>query len=234
MTRQKKILLFLFGLFILALCYSYWMMPVQQRVSVEVQSGPIARVQRDTALPQKNRLRIDLLEREPTRYKGASRDIFNFAATRTKSIKKPLPKPAVTSARTKPVQPKPTPVFNQAVRQQLARFAFLGFLIKDEKSTIFLSRGEDLFLVQEGDLFGDDNQFTALTISPDKLSISQAGDSRTIDIVLIEKEPLIPSMQQVKSVNIPPVRVQNPIPVKSKSPPANTPRWKRPAGSGTR
>jgi hypothetical protein len=234
MNRQKKILLFLFGLFVLALCYSYWMMPVQQRVSLEVQSGSAARVQRDTALPQKNRLRIDLLDKEPTRYKGASRDIFNFAVTRTKPVKKPLPKPAVTPAPTKPVQPKPTPVLNQVVRQQLARFTFLGSLIKDEVITIFLSRGEDLFLVQEGDRFGDANQFTALTISPDKLSISQAGDSRTIDIVLIEKEPLIPSMQQVKSVNMPPVTVQNPAPVKPKNPPANTPRWKRPAGSGTR
>lgn len=224
MNRQKKILLFLFGLFILALCYSYWMMPVQQRVSLDVQSGPVARVVRETSVPQKNRLRIDLLEKEPTRYKGASRDIFNFAATRTQPVEKPLATttPAVTLA-PKPVQPKPTPVLNQVVRQQLARFTFLGFLLKDEISTIFLSRGEDLFLVQEGDRFGDNNQFTALTISPEKLSISQADDARTIDIVLVEKEPLSPTYQQVKSAS--------PLPVRPQRQPVNTPQRNRPGGT---
>jgi hypothetical protein len=220
MNRQKKLLLLLFGLFLLSLGYSYWMMPEQRRVSFEVTPEKNIQTRVKVTSIANNRLRVDLLEQDPTRYKGAYRDIFNFKARQQPAKPKPIPTPVVT----KPVQPKPMPVVTQVVRQQLARFTFLGFLIKDEQHTIFLSRGEDLFLVQEGDRFGDGNQFTAAAISPDKLSVSQKGDSRRIDILLVEKEPLIPIVQ--------PVQMVAPPAVMPKKPAANTPRWKRNVGSG--
>jgi hypothetical protein len=219
MNRQKKLLLLLFGLFLLSLGYSYWMMPEQQRVSIVVHPEKGVQTKIKVARIANNRLRVDLLKQEPTRYKGAYRDIFNFKA-RQPSKPKPIPTPVVT----KPVQPKPMPVITQVVRQQLARFTFLGFLIKDEQQTIFLSRGEDLFLVQEGDHFGVDNQFTAISISSEKLTVSQKGDSRRIDIALVEKEPLTPIVQPVQMVTPPAVR--------PKKPAANTPRWKKAVGSG--
>ena len=82
------------------------------------------------------------------------------------------------------------------VRQQLARFTLYGFLIKEEALTVFLSRGDEIFLVHEGDQFGDNKQFTALSISHEKMVINQTNDSRNIEILLVEKEPLVPLIQQ--------------------------------------
>jgi hypothetical protein len=207
MKRQKKVLLSLLSLFLLSLVYAYWMMPEQRRLPAEVVSAPVAKRQNSLPETDKTRLRVDLLDKQPSRYKGANRDIFNYAKVKTKPEPKPAPKPAPVVA--KPVVPAPVPVLNQVARQQLARFTFLGFLIKDERRTVFLKRGADLFLVQEGETFGDDNQFTALAISPEEMTINQAGDSRTINILLVEKESLIPSLQQSLNVNTTSPQEQN-------------------------
>ena len=61
---------------------------------------------------------------------------------------------------------------------------------------MFLSRGDEIFLVHEGDKFGDNNQFTALSISRERMVINQTNDSRNIEILLVEKEPLVPMIQQ--------------------------------------
>lgn len=196
MNRQKKALLLLFCLLLLAIAYSYWMMPVQRRVSpaaIDTGSGQSAGPRSGAVQTGKTRVRVDLLEKESTRYKGYKRDIFNFVVVKPKAPSKPAPLP-------KPVVKPPPQVqksrVTQTVRKQLARFTFLGFLVKDTVHTVFLSRGEELYLVQEGDRFGDDDQFTAVSISPEKMSINQTGDPRPIEITLIEKEPLIPAMQQ--------------------------------------
>ncbi len=195
MNRQKKILLSLFALLLLALVYAYVMMPKQNRVEFESRVGSTTQPKTQAPGIEKNRLRLDLLETEPTRYKGADRDLFNFVVVQKKPEPKPLP--VVAPKVIKPVQPlPPPPAVNLVVRQQLARFTFLGFLLKDSVHTVFLSRGEELFLVQEGDQFGDENQFTAVSISPERMRIRQSGDVRFIDIQLIEKEALVPSYQQ--------------------------------------
>lgn len=194
MSRQKKVLLALFGLLLLAIGYSYWMMPDQQRQASQlngVRPEAVGDTHERSDLSGKSSLRIDLLEKEATQYKGAKRDIFNFAAINKKPVAKPKPRPVVKP----PVKPRPTPVVTPVVRQQLARFTLQGFLIKNEVLTVFLLRGEDLFLVREGDQFGDDNQFTALSISREKMIVNQAKDSRKIEIILVEKEPLVPTMQ---------------------------------------
>jgi hypothetical protein len=193
MNRQKKTLMILLALLLLAIGYAYLSMPDQQRVAPEVRPESGVTTTGKKRPMDKKQLRVDLLEKAPTRYKGADRDIFNYAKVKTAPAPKPKPTPPPV---VKPVQPPP--VVNQVVRQQLARFTFLGFLVKDGERTVFLSRGEELFLVQEGAQFGDDNQFKALTISPETMSISQAGDSRTIDIQLVEKEPLIPTQNETE------------------------------------
>lgn len=214
MNRQNQALLGLFVLLLLAIGYSYWMMPEQKRHDLqrtaprnEAQVNP----QQNNISTQKNILRIDLLEKETTKYKGATRDIFNFAAVYKKPAVKPKPKPKPVAVKP-PDRPRPSPV-TPAVRQQLARFKLYGFLVKEEALTVFLSRGEDLFLVQEGDRFGDNQQFTALSITREKMIINQANDSRTIEIELVEKEPLVPTMQtpEVGQVNQRQTPVSKPV-----------------------
>ncbi len=219
MNQQRKVLIVLFGLLLLAICYAYWMTPEQlrqapQSAGEQPRSGSVT--QEGLRQPSKNTLRVDLLEKVATRYQTPKRDIFNFATIKKKPIAKSKPKPPVVKPE---VKPRPTPVVTTVVRQQLSRFTFLGFLIKDDLHTVFLSRGEDLFLVQENDQFGDDKQFTAISISPEVMRIRQSGDTRNIDIQLIEKEPLIPTMQQLDVPNVKPQApsVQNMWP-KSKVP----------------
>lgn len=196
MNRQKKALLSLFALLLLAVGYSYWMMPEQQHQSPqpnEAGSESVKSSQKRLSLVGKNALRIDLLEKEATPYKGDKRDIFNFAVISKKPAVKSKPKPPVAKPQ---VKPRPTPVVTPVVRQQLALFTLNGFLIKGELLIVFLSRGEETFLVKEGDQFGDNKQFNALSITREKMIINQVNDSRAIEIQLIEKEPLVPTMQQ--------------------------------------
>ncbi len=216
MNRQKKVLITLFVLLVLAIGYAYLMTPEQQRQAPQLEgerSEAVSATKEGSRQPNKSMLRIDLLEKESIRYQTPKRDIFNFASIRKKPVTKPKPKPPVVKPT---VKPKPTPVVTPIVRQQLANFTLHGFLIKEEALTVFLSRGEDLFLVHEGDKFGDDNQFTALSITEDKMIINQARDSRNIEIILVEKEPLVPTMQQpdVSEVKYPAPAVRNKWPGK--------------------
>ncbi len=227
MNRQKKTLLILLALLILAIGYAYLSMPDQQRVALEVRPESVVSTSGKKSPMDKTQLRVDLLEKTPTKYKGADRDIFNYAKVKTASVPKPTPPPVA-----KPVQPPPPPVVNQVVRRQLARFTFLGFLVKDKERTVFLSRGEELFLVQEGAHFGDDNQFTALTISPEKMSISQSGDERTIDINLVEKEPLVPTQNETEILR-PTPSITAPAPQPAQQPAVQN-RWPRIPSSGVK
>lgn len=227
MNRQKKTLLILLVLLLLAIGYAYLSMPAQQRAALKVRPESGVTTIGKKRPTDKKQLRVDLLEKAPTQYKGAARDIFNYAPVKTAPAPKPKPKPTPPPV-VKPVQPHPTPVVNQVVRQQLARFTFLGFLVKDGERTVFLSRGEELFLVQEGAQFGDDNQFTALTISPEKMSISQSGDERTIDIQLVEKEPLIPTQNETEIL-----RPTPPITAPAQQPAVQN-RWPKIPASGVR
>ncbi|PLX73343.1 MAG: hypothetical protein C0615_11100, partial [Desulfuromonas sp.] len=122
------------------------------------------------------------------------RDIFNFYRPKPKNTK-----PVVeTKPVAKPVVVKPAPVIDTVaqVRQQLARFTFLGFLLKDNQRTVFLSKRDELFLVKKGDTFGDESRFEVLDISSDKLTIKQQGTTGLIEIKLVEEEPLVPSFSQ--------------------------------------
>lgn len=196
MNRQKKTLLSLFGLFLLAIIYAYWMMPEQQRLSPQhkvTRAEASGNSQKSPDIIKKNVVRIDLLEKDTADYRGAKRDIFNFAVIPRKPVVKP--KPIKTVVKPQIIQKRP-PAVTPVVRQQLARFTLYGFLLKEEALTVFLSRGDEIFLVHEGDQFGDDKQFTALSITREKMVINQTNDSRNIEIILVEKEPLVPVIQQ--------------------------------------
>jgi hypothetical protein len=194
MNRQRKILLSLVVCLFLALAYSWYGMPRQQRIEpgTQLTSQVATTGQRTRTIDSSHLLRVDLLEHNPQKYSNPQRDLFNFVSTPP-----PKPKPVVAS---KPV-PVPVPVVDPVVvrqtevRQALARFTFLGFLLKEQKRTVFLSQGETLFLVQEGERFGDNGRFKALSITPEKMMISQSGADGTIDIQLVEKEPLTPSFE---------------------------------------
>jgi len=209
MNRQKQILFALLVILVLALVYAFWSSPEQERVVTSSGMDAVAENRRQAGSENRTvstqTIQLDLLDFEKRKYGGYTRDIFNFRRPKPKKSQPVVePKPVV-----QPVIPKPTPVIDTAaqIRQQLARFTFLGFLLKDNQRTVFLSKRDELFLVKKGDTFGDEGRFEVLDISPEKLKIKQQGASGLIEIELVEDEPLVPSFSQSEEVRtaVPPV-----------------------------
>lgn len=193
MNRNKVILFILLIVLLLALGYSYLASPRLERVTaVKVpDSKVVSRAQRSTGVDDR-RVRTDLMEEEPVKFKGIKRNLFGSLYPPPKA--KPAPPPPKPTPPPPPPPPKvvePPPVV-EVIRRELAKFTFMGYLRKQEKWTIFLKSSEDIFLVSEGDRFGGKKEFLAKEITPEQLVIEQASQGEIV-IPLVEKQPLVPS-----------------------------------------
>ena len=192
MKRQKQILFVLVIVLVIALLYSWWSTPRQETIVADNVSGKTessdsmaANIRTAVDLQKVN---LELLKSSRKSYRGYKRDVFNYYVPKPVKVE---PKPVKVES--KPVEKPQQPVVSQQVRKQLSRFTFLGFLEKDATRTVFLSKTDELFLVKQGDYFGEENQFEVVEINDEKMAIRQAGASGLIEIVLKEEEPLIPS-----------------------------------------
>jgi len=188
MNRKKLLLCALLLVLLLALFYAFWASPRQERIARSGSSSPRTTASPATSKGDDRVVRLDLLEQSGGEFKGIQRDLFGTLYPPPKVVKRPPP-PVVVPPPPPVVRP-PTPV--EIVRRELARFTFMGYLRKQERWTIFLSAGSEIFLVQEGDRFGQNNQFHAVEITPQQLVIEQASQGRIV-IPLVEKQPLVPS-----------------------------------------
>jgi len=194
MNRQKQILFILVIILLLAMVYAYWSTPEQQTVATVNAtrlSGPQKRIGESTpGAVDSQRVHLELLEVGKEDYNGSRRNIFSYY----QPAPKPQPKPAPLPPPRPVVTPPPPPVVvTPQVRQQLARFTFLGFLVKEDERTVFLSTRDELFVVKKHDYFGDNNQFKVVDVNEEEMTISQSDASGLIEIRLVEEEPLIPS-----------------------------------------
>lgn len=188
MNRQKIALLVLLVMLLLAGLYAYFASPQQRRIGTS-DSKPVApNVTKRLQAGDHRVVKVELLDRESGEFKGVKRDLFGNLFPRPKVNK--VPPPVVKPPPPPPVVKLPTPV--EVVRRDLARFTFMGYLRKQESWTIFLSANNEIYLVQEGDKFGRNDQFHALEITPEQLVIEQATQGRIV-IPLVEKQPLVPS-----------------------------------------
>jgi len=138
-------------------------------------------------------LRLDLLDRQLPDFKGYRRNIFRpifvdetkmaqvKAATRNRHPVLPPPPPPV------PVQP----MVMEPPRPELAKFTFLGFLQKDKRKIIFLSRDKEIILVKKGDIFA--GRYEASSISDQVLTIRVTDTGEEIVIPLMEYAALRPA-----------------------------------------
>ena len=137
-------------------------------------------------------LKINLLERELSGFKGYRRNIFKpvfvdevkISKRQIVTIKRPQAESkqsVVSSVPTQPVivQPESTP---------LARFTFLGFLKKGTVKTIFLTKDKDILLVKKGDKVAGRYEATEISDQALTLTVTDTGDE--IIIPLIENRPL--------------------------------------------
>jgi len=192
MNRQKRLLIILLGILLLAGGYAYLNMPRQERVSRRETPRPTATAVRASGETSGElAVRLDLLEPKKGESPGYKRDIFNFPA--------PPPPPPPPPPKPEP-EPEPEPVVEVVepvvpveVQKELARFTFLGFLEKKGEKTIFLSFGDEIFLVKKDDVFGEEIVFRVISLTPEELTIRQEDDPRSIIIPLVEQAPLVAS-----------------------------------------
>lgn len=198
MNRQRLVMTVFLALFFCSLLYSYIRMPRQKTVEklkfVPGMSAPVA-----APLPGQDadavRLRLDLLDARPGRSSSGGKNIFFGVNAEPKKPVVPLPlppppppvpKPPVLPAIDKPSAPavaEPT-----VLQREMATFTFLGFLKKENRKTIFLSNGKEIFLVKKGDKIAGKYDVTSLT--DEALTISSLQDGGEILIPLVENKPL--------------------------------------------
>ena len=197
MNRQRLILFILVILFGVAALWSYSAMPRYKTVST-LPNKPGQQSKRAVDVAPKavravddgTRLKIDLLDKEPSGFKGYHRNIFKpvfvdelkLAKQRAEAVKPPPPPP--------PKAPEP-PVVPVAIKPEaapLARFTFLGFLKKGPVRTIFLAKEKEILLVKAGDKIAGRYEATDISDQALTLTVTDTGDK--IVIPLIENRPL--------------------------------------------
>lgn len=197
MNRRKLLLVVLLGALALALAYAFFATPRQQRVTEtggKRQAKPRSSTPAQKAAPaEDNRLRLELLTRQEAQFPGFKRDIFRTFSTMP-SLPPPPPLPTLPLPTPPPPPVMEAPPIPVEVQQELAKFTFLGFLLKDGTKTIFLASGDEIFLVKRGDRFGNKKEFLVTDLSPERLTIVRQGeDNRPLIVPLVEQAPLVPA-----------------------------------------
>ena len=212
MNRQKLTLFILLIVLVLAVVWSFMSVPRQKTVSkLKYAPGQTqAPVKDAAATPAANAaktapasvatgdervLRLDLLEREQSGFKGYRRNIFKPIFTdeitlmKQKAIAfKPPPSPPIAVAPPPKVEPPPV-AQPETLQSTLARFVFLGYLKKDNRKTIFLAKDKEIILVRKGDKFA--GRYEAKSVTDQALTIVANDSGEEIIIPLIENQPLI-------------------------------------------
>jgi len=197
MNRKRLILVVLLILLPLALVWSYRTYPRPQ-VAATLKYAPGSHVQAERRRPPATRattpakldnmLRLDLLDREPPVFKGYRRNIFRPALV--DELKQMKQRAAAVKSPPPPVLPPPPPPLPvaEAPRRELARFTFLGFLKKDSRKTIFLTKDKDILLVRGGDVVAGRYEATSITDQALTLLVRDTGEE--IVIPLLENRAL--------------------------------------------
>jgi hypothetical protein len=196
MNRKRLILFVLVILFCVASFWSYSAIPRLKTVSTLTykpgQQAKPSNVAADKTAPVADdgtRLKISLLDTEPSGFKGYRRNIFKPVFVDEFSIVK---RAAVAIKVPPPIPKMPTAPVEQVIVQPetapLARFTFLGFLKKGAVKTIFLSKEKDILLVKKGDKVAGRYEATDISDQALTLTVTDTGDE--IVIPLIENRPL--------------------------------------------
>jgi len=212
MNRKKLALFALLIVLALAVVWSYMSVPRQKKVAtLKYAPGQTQANVKAGAVPAANPakpppasagtaddrfLRLDLLEREQSGFKGYRRNIFKpiftdeIALMRQKAVAiKPPPLPPVAPPPPPPKVEPPPAAQPETLRSTLARFVFLGYLKKDNRKTIFLSKDKDIILVKKGDKFA--GRYEARSITDQALTIVATDTGEEIVIPLLENQPLV-------------------------------------------
>ena len=222
MNRQKLVLFIVLIVLVLAVIWSFTATPRQKTVSTvktapgkaqQAENGkaasavaPAVRAAQAAAKSPvaagERTLRVDLLEREQSGFKGYRRNLFKPVFTdeiklmKQKAVAtKPILLPPVAVVAPPPVPVQQLPVGPPDTHQStLAHFTFLGFLKKDNRKTIFLSKDKEIVLVRKGEIFAKRYEATAITDQALTIRVTDSGEE--IVIPLTENRPLAAAIKK--------------------------------------
>ena len=207
MNRQKLILFVLLIALALAIGLSFVFTPRQKAVQKLTytpggRSAPTRASAAPPARTDEKKLHLELLDASGARFAGFRRNIFRpifHEELKRLSLPPPPPPPPVKKAQEPPplVGP-PAPPPGQSVGAEASRptetlgtFTFLGFVKKDNRKTIFLSKNNEIFLVRKGDKIA--NKYEVTNITDEAMTLSGGADGREIIIPLEENRSLSPA-----------------------------------------
>ena len=197
MNRQRLILFILLILLAVAALWSYSAMPRLKTATVtSSKPGQTGKQVVNTAkTPARGSddgtvLKMDLLDKEPSGFKGYRRNFFKpIFIDEVKAAKQKIVvlKPAAPPVKVV-VPPTEQIIMAQPEAAPLARFTFLGFIKKGAVKTIFLSKDKDILLVKTGDKIAGRYEATEISDLALTLTVTDTGDK--IVIPLVENRPL--------------------------------------------
>ena len=96
----------------------------------------------------------------------------------------------------KPVIEKPSSIektaYSHPIKHKaeidLPQYTYFGSLLKDDIITVFLSKGDDVYLIKKGDTVDDD--YLVKMIESDRMTLLSINTGEKIEISLIENAPL--------------------------------------------
>lgn len=190
--RQKRILAFLLVGLLAAMIYAWLDTPVQQRVTPGEKRGSAAREPgRGGEVRPLRRLIFETGVETDDREVAVKRDVFNFYVPPPKPAPKPVvqkPQPVVPTVEMIPVPPPLPEVRPVAPPPPRTSFKLIGQLVKEERTTVFLSQGGELFVVRVGESFGPEMRFRAEEIREGQLLIREAGFDEPIRVQLAKEK----------------------------------------------
>jgi hypothetical protein len=211
MNRQKLALFILLIVLVLAVVWSFLSVPRQKTVATlkyapgqtqttvkATVATPAANAAKQASAPfaagDERSLRLDLLEREQSGFKGYRRNIFKPIFTDEIKLMKQkavaIKPPTIPPAAVQPPKAEPPPITQaEILKKELARFVFLGYVKKGDRKTIFLSKDSEIILVRKGDIFA--GRYEAKSVTDQALTIVENESGQEIVIPLIENQPLV-------------------------------------------
>jgi len=192
MNRQKIVLALLLVAFAIALAYSFMGRPRQKSVE-KLKYTPGMRVDAYRTINRARddkKLHLELLDRDTPRFTGFRRNIFRPVYLNEMQLAS-IPLKPLKPAPTAPPPPLPPPVEKtpaQVAMEEVGQFAFLGYLQKDNRRTVFLTKNNEIFLVKKGDKVV--GKYEVADISENMLRITLAPGGEQVDIPLQQNRPL--------------------------------------------
>jgi len=192
MNRQKMALALLLVVFALSLAYSFMRLPQQGSVQklkyttgMKVDSYRTINKGRDD-----NKLHLELLDREMPRFSGFRRNIFRPIFSNEIKLAS-IPKKSLKPAPFTPPPPPPPPVEKtpaQIAMEEVGQFAFLGYLQKENRRTVFLTKNNEITLVKKGDKIV--GKYEVADITENMMTIVVAPGGEQVVIPLQQNRPL--------------------------------------------